>query len=95
MKVRIQNFKTSRGRCTGVESKIVQATFVCTQQDGSTVVTLDEPAFHFPVGYKIAVWSQHIIEQEEDIEETTDLDTAIMEARAEDAWDNYRRDGQD
>lgn len=65
MKVRLQSHKSFRhygGREINTTSKIVEAEFVCTQRDYTTVVILKEAACGYSKGHKIAIANHNIVE---------------------------------
>ena len=63
MKARILNYRTYRGRCTGVESKIVTVEFVKNQPiDHTVLVRLPGGVFGFPEGHLLAISKNQIVE---------------------------------
>jgi hypothetical protein len=61
IKVRVYRHRYFRGRCTGIESKVVPALVVMVQRDHSIVVELLEEAYLFRKGYNLAVFQNDIV----------------------------------
>lgn len=61
VKIRLRQYKTTRGRCAGIATIIVAAIAIFTQADGSIVVELMENGGGHTKGHNIAVLRNDVI----------------------------------